>query len=813
MNKFFLRPINVIVVLAITVASLLTFVYPLNKNKQEEVIKPEKDKDYRWTDKEGRENQKRVSSKNNKPATAGTINIKGKWVARGPYNMPGCWEMTEFDERTNTVWGVTCAHYGGSNFIFKGTLDGDDFEIINQNEPHRFVDIFFVPIGTNGTRFVAGITGGGIIYTDDDGETWNESSGILGSVQSITVNRQQNNAIYACDSNYVYKSLDGITFTVFKDFGSDKLSRIYSPRYDVQQDADQVYVAHGGDFFRLNTNKTDFVQANYYGPWPITDYKRFAIGGDSRKLYVTNHERWFISTDHGATWNEKSNGASRWSGHFIAAHPESPDTVALGYLNPTFSYDGMNTQFSPDIWWIQQLANHPTPDDRHRVRIHADHQATQFYYDKDGKLLTLHSTDGGLFKSYNCWKISDWSTQYNNNVFYNLNLYGTQSCEIYTNAIASGKRSLTDFVIGTQDQGTQTSTNVVTPNGSVHVLQSPYGDGPKFIGDGENCYMLSANQISPAFSLYNGNTFVGLANKKAYSYIGIGNFKGVIMDPNTSVQRVWLRSSNKVAYFSNEGWWHATTVFTASGNDVINGIGKGIDNSLYVLSGNKLYKSNDNGSSWGNGMPTGLNTTSTNCAIAVSKTNSNELVIASPGEYNNSMYSDDGGLTFTDVSDGIDNVDIRDVCTTKDGIYAFASTSMGPYVFEFNQKQWFSLTTNTDMPWFNGNSMELIQDSVIRFSTWGTGIYDFIISEDIVTSTSTIIENTSEISVYPNPTVGYVYLPRVFEMVLLKTSTGIRLKEFRNTKQIDLSEYSAGTYMIQIIEKGKVLATKKVIKK
>ena len=58
--------------------------------------------------------------------------------------------------------------------------------------------------------------------------------------------------------------------------------------------------------------------------------------------------------------------------------------------------------------------------------------------------------------------------------------------------------------------------------------------------------------------------------------------------------------------------------------------------------------------------------------------------------------------------------------------------------------------------------------------------------------------NTSEISVYPNPTTGILFLGNTYESVEILDISGANILVATNTNQIDLSGLSAGTYYLRV---------------
>lgn len=661
-------------------------------------------------------------------AAGGTLT--GSWTPRGPYNQPGCWEMSAVNPNNNTVYGMTCAHYGGPQYIFKGTLAGDDFKLISGKFPNEYVDMFYVKAGST-DRLVVGVANGGVYYTDDDGATWNAATGFTGSVQSIAVNPQDNYSVWATNGQQVFKSSNGASFTQFQDFGSQTNARLYSPRFDEQPNSDQVYLAHGTTFYQLNSAKTQFQQQGT-GAWPTTINKRFSIGGDSRKLYVTNHEKWYSSTNQGASWTLLPNSA--WPGHSIAAHPSHPDTLTFGYLNPSFSHDGLQTIISENVWGghqVWQTHGNYDPDTRHRFRIHADHQETQFFKDKDGQIFTLHSTDGGLMVSYKDWTYTsaDWQSgsngHYPEDTYYNITLFGVQTTEIYDQGMATGNLNPLDIVMGTQDQGTQAYENK-SQDGLLYFKQSPYGDGPSFVsGNGQQFWRISSGSISSAQDFYENNVFVGVKRIHYGETHDIGSPGGEQFYPDLAMPaaKLWIKTDSRLAEVSYNGSFSQINHTPGSGK--VQAFAQSAQQSsvLYTMQGGQVHRSSNSGSSWSSGTSTGLSTTDKKCEMAVSPQNSNHVLVACT---TGSVYSTDGGSTWSNTLDKADG-EVKNMVVHKDGNHYFIATTIGAQVYSVSNNRWYDLTAGTDIPWFNANNLEIVQDSIIRFGTWGLGIYDFTI--------------------------------------------------------------------------------------
>ncbi|WP_440617054.1 carbohydrate-binding protein [Cysteiniphilum sp. 6C5] len=697
----------------------------------------------------------------------------GTWLSKGPDNQPGCWQMTEFDERDNTVWGMTCGHSGGTQSIFKGSLAGDDFKLISGQLPYRFNSMIFTQSTDHKQRLLVAINNGQIKYTDNDGTTWQSSQGLLDNITQLIINRQTDTGqwkLYATDDQRVYVSIDdGSHFSVLEDFGSKQKMSLYSPRYNNQPNNGNVYLTRNGNFYQLKNNESTFTKL---GSWQYKPSDRFVIGGDSRLLIICNRDddyKYLTSTDGGASWVMQP--GSSYPGDFISTDPENPNILIGGYMNPAFSFDGAKSFLTPNIWWMHQVALPNDQDMRSRVRIHADHGSSQFFYDKSGKLFTLNSTDGGIYRSYKDWTITDinqWTTgeyydyQLPNEVYYNITLYGAQTAEIYRQSMVTGWQNPDDIVIGTQDQGDETSFSQTDQDSLLHFTQAPYGDGGTFISSelSHVIWQLRGNNpvsITPPAPEYNGSNFLGIRAISTDHALTLpipysANFR-VMIDKEHPDNIVWIWNASKLfeAIWSNENQTY-TLKYSSPNNS--SGNFSGFDqysadpNILYVIRGNSLYRSTDKGDNWlliSDHLP--MNETS-DCVLWVSPVDYKNILFYCPASTNNSWYSEDGGTTMQNVSGILPHSALiaQKLQGTPDGRLVFVGTTLGPFVFDTLLRQWFSLL-DAKTPIFMTQDISYIPSiNTIRFGTWGLGIYDFqiTINPKLAFSQDKIDFNTSQ---------------------------------------------------------------------
>ena len=506
-------------------------------------------------------NSNRKSKRNGKGITTGSASyangsLNGYWESKGPYNMPGAFQFCEMDEGTDTVYAVTCGHYGGAQFIWKGTLHDDKWTMITPKNPGRFEDLF-VLANNNSRRVIAGKQGGDIMISDNAGIDWSTPTGLPTVLYSTIVNRQDNDVIYTISANTVYKSTDkGTSFQLFQTFGNTaNNSRLYSPRWASQPNASEVYLARDNSFYKLNAGKTAFTET---GNIP-TDGK-IAISGDSRKLWVVlNGKKWHASTNNGSSFNYVAT-TGYWyndpspdmsSGQFIGINPENPENIIGGYAIPQSSQDGgITTNADAKSYW-GYYQNSVGNDPKVRVNYHPDFQSHQFFYDKDGKLLTLRSSDGGVFLSYNDWTKTGFSSYAEmTGVYYNISLFNKPSQETYRGGFIYGHKNQDHLTCGTQDQGWQDTRSSTYGEGMVSWDQIGGGDGPCCItGDGKIgwSYNYQGTGNFRRFELYNGETYTGQRGTKAgptnFTFTGSSYFTPSVGDWENG-DRIWVLSQS-----------------------------------------------------------------------------------------------------------------------------------------------------------------------------------------------------------------------------------------------------------------------------
>jgi hypothetical protein len=727
--------------------------------------------------------------------------LAGEWVNRGPKNMPGAFKFAEMLDGTDIIYGVTLNHYVGEynskSYIHKGTVynpntgaGGDDFQLLTANWPNRYQNLFaFEHEGT--IRLVAHIENGPLYYSDDDAVTWTLATGLPGANKSSAINRQEDHTIYVTDDISVYVSTDyGVSFSLLKDFSNSRSSFLYTPRYAIQDGADNVYLARGGSFYKLNVTGTDF---DLKGSYSVNHSgNAFSIGGDQGTFYVTENKNYWVSTDEGISWTEKfphgnwygDTSGKMDAGLFFAAHPEDPNISLGGYAIPIISTDALDTNLTDEAgWgWYQNGTNLSAEDYYNRIRFnyHPDFQASHFFYNSSGDVFSARCSDGGIFISYKEW--SDFpdpgvgydNSGYANAHFINLNVLNTITPLVYRDCLFTGANNTDHINYGTQDQGSQS----IIPGTDGDVLdfyQSIGGDGPPIDSyDGLNAWKWNrqGDKVWAPVEVYtSGGAFqsIGTINSRFNSSPTVDfpqnsdmNWVQTYIDHSAPDENIWILSRDlyRATWDNNNLIGHTVD----KGENQVAALAQGNENPdlLYMLQDGKIFISTDRGNTFGDGIntpfvmtPGGFTRGDIGSGIVLPG-NDNWVLFSGPSDNEvGSILSKDGGVSWDDVTGDFpagDDAQTGGMIVIPNGELVFAGTDIGPYVFDVVQEVWSSIAEG--IGFFNVMDVDYIQETnVVRFGSWGSGIIDFSI-EPILGIQENSLAN--EITIYPNPSSDFV---------------------------------------------------------
>ena len=181
-----------------------------------------------------------------------------------------------------------------------------------------------------------------------------------------------------------------------------------------------------------------------------------------------------------------------------------------------------------------------------------------------------------------------------------------------------------------------------------------------------------------------------------------------------------------------------------------------------------------------------------------------------------SVYmSVDSAKTFVPLEGDMPNTMVHEMAMDPQEKFLFAATDAGPYVYSMETEEWYDIAGVT-APLQQYISVEFIpSEYIVRFATWGRGIWDF----DITTMTGIEEESVAEINVFPNPTSDGLIWVNLTEksdvFVFDLNGRQVFAKQMNEgNNSVNLSELSNGTYVVvSRNESGSTISEKLVISK
>jgi hypothetical protein len=769
-----------------------------------------------------RESQAGVDNRSGASETIADEKITGTWQERGSLNQAGSVIDTEYDAAADKIWTLSA---GGS--LFRGARDGSNWDVINQNLRFSQGLLKFVPI-EDGRRLLAPIERLPH-YSDDDGLTWTASTGIdildgWGDIRNAVVLEDSLNTIYLLSKpDYwadikLFKSTDkGVSFQSIKTLNSNEFNRfkMVKPHH-----SDDVYFIEKGTtttISKINQTTNELEELNNSDQFIFDDSRAnaAAIQVDSITTFYTynsSQEIW-KTTDFGETWELRGTmDTNPWSvGLYVS--PSNPENLFYGEVNAHRSSDGGQTWTLVNEWW--EYYDFPL------TKMHADMMLFNECQTIDGDDFLLISNHGGINISYN-------------NLFEsaNIGMEGLNVSQYYS--VKSSPINPYVMFAGTQDQGFQMGDTYDTDIANFdQVISGDYG------------HIVFSNVGQDLWTVYPGGDVSFYRNALAgipTSWYNLDSenesvwLPPLMESPVNSAQSIYMAGGNKDG---GEGSYMLR--LTAQPNNEItatqfdfnfksNSAGGELsaiefstintDKFYGATTNGRFFYSNDSGTSW----EQSLNFVNEGHylygqTIFASRTDENTVYLGGSGYSNAPIYrSTDNGVSFQDFSQGLPSTLVFEITANADETLLFAATEAGPFVYLFDNEQWYDMSglcAPTQTYW----SVEYLEIfNTVRFGTYGRGAWDFAIEAFVATKEETLAKN--ELVIYPNPTDGNVTL----EMtdleekeidILVHDLSGRQVAKFIASvlngilkEGIDLTNLEKGSYILSFKDGNKVVSKK-----
>lgn len=694
--------------------------------------------------------------------TIGGGAVVGQWNELGSFNTSGRIWATEVDYATDNIYAFT----DGGN-LWKGDLNGTNWSILNDNFKLTGVHMMR-KIGSR--LLVASSQWGvqGIYYTDDEGISWNATTGLenvatWGYVFDAEILNDAEHTIYALAYEWDYTNWwDIVSIYRSTDMGAsfEKITSYDVPTYG-GTNRYCLWASRSGDstcYFIENHNFCSLDAAGMpqvIGTLPFTEDGDVMLcgyeGAMGTHLYVAQYNYtstetdFYYSDDAGAYWNYSGSvDDGIFSKNNFNCSQIFEGQLYYGCLD-TYRSDDKGANWVRNNYWYEYYDNNLN-------NLHADIPNIRTFVDPgSGEEMVLTSTDGGLFKSVN-----------NGLTWTNItmeNMRNSQYYDVYT------YRWVDNMIFaGAQDQGYQ-RTNYVT--GTHHycdqLISGDYGHIVTRSG-GDNLWC-----IYPGFAMFIYDAAAS-ANMYFWDFQGTGQLwmAPIMQDPDDDEVAWWGGGSDAGGAYLwrlERSGGDITGVkqaknFSVAGGGAISAINYSpIDHNYWYLltSGGKFYYSTNAGATWT--MSSGFTGPGPQyfygAAIEPSKTQLGVVYIGGSGYSNPAVFvSYDNGASFTDAVDGLPNTLVYDLAISDDDSLLFAATEVAPYVYVTAEHKWYDLSAG-EAPLQTYWSVDYVDEfHTVRFGTYGRGAWEFKLNGPANTNIADQINN-AQMQIFPNPANAY----------------------------------------------------------
>ncbi|GMU42576.1 MAG: hypothetical protein DYH17_09115 [Xanthomonadales bacterium PRO6] len=659
--------------------------------------------------------------------------VSGQWVERGSGNIAGRTLATEFDVAANRLNVLT---HGGNLWRADRTL-------LNWSSPADGAS--FTPRDTYG--FLERLTGperllvlsdapSGVYRSDDGGATWQAATGFATSnfwyATDFAVRDPAGTEVYALRNEFstsfrprLYASTNrGASFTGLGFTAARDQAALFSPRYN----SSTMYLLDGLQLFTITPATHALVPVSTVPAAALASTHSVTLSGGvegaNTFLFVfieraSVTEVW-RSLDGGVNWTRRTDAPTTMFGlNSAESSTRDPLRLYVGGVDAYRSHDGGQSWQIINPW--QQYYG------MEATRLHADVPNIDVFVDAGNVERVYISTDGGTYESLD----GAITVQ-------NLSLAGLRNAQYYGSyTVRTPPHAI---LAGAQDQGYQKeSAPVAGINDFVQVVSGDYAHLSSS-NNGGNLWM-----VYPGFVQLDTAPATGTFTALREWQFGTNNFQDWLflppleadpLNPNRALlagggiganrNRVLTLTYNGASISHSEGSFD---------------FGSRVTDVQYSRDGLTRYVINDAGQFWrdsgagftlrSSGLPDGQFFYG-NC-ILVHATTPGTLYVAGAGYSNPGVYrSTTNGDSFTPFATGLPSTLVYHLAMSADGMHLFAATELGPYYYDTATSAWIAIgaTQAPDQIYWHVDYIDALQ--IARFSTYGRGIWDFVLGGDSV---------------------------------------------------------------------------------
>ena len=597
---------------------------------------------------------------------------------------------------------------------------------------------------SEGKRLIAASSGpAAVYYSDDDGISWQTATGLDGPKSWGGFKRGCINAteqtIYLFGNEWDYTNWYAVS-TLYRSTDQGKSFtnlgkwRDNSDKCDLWVSRDTIspaFFLKGDSLFTIGANGAlSFIHQLTYSD-SVSKIGSLVLQGAVKNntvnlavLETTNGTAAIIaSTNGGLLWQK----TGKFMGNLFRYNSfkilrSDPKIISIGTFEAFVSRDS-GKSWDHTNGWGEYYGNM-------EAELHADIDGIDFFQDPTGKDIELISTDGGIFMSTDTL-----------HTFENLTLSGIGTSQYYS-VLTSSKAPY--FIYGgTQDQGYQRTQDSVS--GTLGMYQTISGDYG---------HLSSSNSGRSVWCDYPGFAMLyadaeGSTSNRTWNFRGKNHFwmPPIVSDPLDSGSAYIACGGDSAESFI----WHLTNIHLSQKDSIGAGhwsfdfSGGNVNRNVSAIAFSPLDPShvfvltNDGeflDSIGVDGNWQKLDTVAPGShyfygsVILPSRKDVHTLWIAGSGYSNPAVFvSTDEGKTFTPIDSGLPHTLIYGLAATEDEQFLFAATEVGPYVYSKEAGRWFDMSLGhaPDMVYW---SVEYIPSlNVVRFGTYGRGIWDFSIDQ------------------------------------------------------------------------------------
>ncbi|MCP4805328.1 MAG: hypothetical protein GY913_00710 [Proteobacteria bacterium] len=557
-------------------------------------------------------------------------------------------------------------------------------------------------------RVVAGTDGGYLHYSDDDGETWTSSTGLKNGtwdIRRLAVATDGTETIYVIGGTgwplkwTLYRSTDGAE-------SFDQLSSLG------EYDAD-VWAPRDGDGRVWLVDSDGLSHSDDHGdswsspiPTGLGEDRAELVGSEAGRLWLaTDGSKLHASDDEGASWDHVHTMSDYWGE--LNASITDVDVLAYGGVEFYRTSDGGS---------FRKMNSWGAYYDRPHDRLHADIMGVDVAMD-GGQEVWYINTDGGLYESRDQLDTVD-----------NLSLSGLRVSQYYTTHTSNVSGGI---AAGAQDQGYQWSA--ATTGGSEDFEQLISGDYAHLVsGDGSHEYVYS---VYPGIILVQYGeddpdlSWADFPNRASASWL-----PPLAADPTDNEAFFFCADTLYRYSLGNNGWdpeeW-SDEDFGSGGQNYMSALAFSpldSDRAWALTDGGKAYWSDDRGVTWTKTDTLNDSQYWYGHALEPSALDVDLVYAGGSGYSGPSIYRTiDGGQNWKKWDEGLPDTHVYDIAEAKDGSgRVFAATETAAYMREADGETWLDITSDV-APITTYWSVEAVEEgNVLRFSTYGRGIWDFV---------------------------------------------------------------------------------------